>query len=130
MHAVYDRELKWQTVVETAIDEVDEFDNDKRENVTDIYIVIKSEAWLNGFCIGSCPNNCTANQGGEGHWTYIQKSVSPIVNDLKPKDTKLRIMCKGKTRMMEYDVYIFVEIWTINLNMKRLKIFVIFVRKL
>ena len=129
MHAVYDRELKWQTVVETAIDEVDEFDNDKRENVTDIYIVIKSEAWLNGFCIGSCPNNCTANQGGEGHWTYIQKSVSPIVNDLKPKDTKLRIMCKGKTRMMEYNVYIFV-IWTINLNMKRLKIFVIFVRKL
>ena len=129
MHAVYDRELKWQTVVETAIDEVDEFDNDKRENVTDIYIVIKSEAWLNGFCIGSCPNNCTANQGGEGHWTYIQKSVSPIVNDLKPKDTKLRIMCKGKTRMMEYNVYIFV-IWTINLNMKRLKLFVIFVRKL
>ena len=129
MHAVYDRELKWQTVVETAIDEVDEFDNDKRENVTDIYIVIKSEAWLNGFCIGSCPNNCTANQGGEGHWTYIQKSVSPIVNDLKPKDTKLRIMCKGKTRMMEYNVYIFV-IWTINLNMKRLKLFVTFVRKL
>ena len=129
MHAVYDRELKWQTVVETAIDEVDEFDNDKRENVTDIYIVIKSEAWLNGFCIGSCPNNCTANQGGEGHWTYIQKSVSPIVNDLKPKDTKLRIMCKGKTRMMEYNVYIFV-IWTINLNMKRLNHFVIFVRKL
>ena len=129
MHAVYDRELKWQTVVETAIDEVDEFDNDKRENVTDIYIVIKSEAWLNGFCIGSCPNNCTANQGGEGHWTYIQKSVSPIVNDLKPKDTKLRIMCKGKTRMMEYNVYIFV-IWTTNLNMKRLKLFVVFVRKL
>ena len=108
MHAVYDRELKWQTVVETAIDEVDEFDNDKRENVTDIYIVIKSEAWLNGFCIGSCPNNCTANQGGEGHWTYIQKSVSPIVNDLKPKDTKLRIMCKGKTRMIRYNVYMFV----------------------
>ena len=129
MHAVYDRELKWQTVVETATDEVDEFDNDKRENVTDIYIVIKSEAWLNGFCIGSCPNNCTANQGGEGHWTYIQKSVSPIVNDLKPKDTKLRIMCKGKTRMMEYNVYIFV-IWTINFNMKRLKLFIIFVRKL
>ena len=129
MHAVYDRELKWQTVVETAIDEVDEFDNDKRENVTDIYIVIKSEAWLNGFCIGSCPNNCTANQGGEGHWTYIQKSVSPIVNDLKPKDTKLRIMCKGKTRMMEYNVYIFV-IWTTNLIMKRLKLFVTFVRKL
>ena len=127
MHAVYDRELKWQTVVETATDEVDEFDNDKRENVTDIYIVIKSEAWLNGFCIGSCPNNCTANQGGEGHWTYIQKSVSPIVNDLKPKDTKLRIMCKGKTRMMEYNVYI---IWTSNFNMKRLKLFVIFVRKL
>ena len=129
MHAVYDRELKWQTVVETAIDEVDEFDNDKRENVTDIYIVIKSEAWLNGFCIGSCPNNCTANQGGEGHWTYIQKSVSPIVNDLKPKDTKLRIMCKGKTRMMEYNVYIFV-IWTIKFNMKRLKLFIIFLRKL
>ena len=127
MHAVYDRELKWQTVVETAIDEVDEFDNDKRENVTDIYIVIKSEAWLNGFCIGSCPNNCTANQGGEGHWTYIQKSVSPIVNDLKPKDTKLRIMCKGKTRMIRYNIYIFV-IWTINFNMKRLKLFVIFVR--
>ena len=129
MHAVYDRELKWQTVVETAIDEVDEFDNDKRENVTDIYIVIKSEAWLNGFCIGSCPNNCTANQGGEGHWTYIQKSVSPIVNDLKPKDTKLRIMCKGKTRMMAYNVYILV-IWTTNLIMKRLKLFVTFIRKL
>ena len=127
MHAVYDRELKWQTVVETAIDEVDEFDNDKRENVTDIYIVIKSEAWLNGFCIGSCPNNCTANQGGEGHWTYIPKSVSPIVNDLKPKDTKLRIMCKGKTRMPRYIVHI---IWTINVNMNRLKLFVIFVRTL
>ena len=73
----------------------DEFNRPIRQNETDVNVVLKSEAWMNGFCYGTCPNNCTQNQEAEASWIYIQKSALPIKEDLRITDKTIRVMCKG-----------------------------------
>ena len=95
IHSKYDREFKWAAIVERDLGIEDEFDRPIRQNETDVNVVLKSEAWINGFCYGTCPNNCTQNQEAEASWIYIQKSALPIKEDLRITDKTIRVMCKG-----------------------------------
>ena len=94
VHSVIDRNFKWARVVEGALDTIID-GNNARGNKTRISEVLKSEAWLTGYCTGNCANNCTGSYGGEPVWSYLQKQVNPIKEDVKVLDTSIRIMCKG-----------------------------------
>ena len=96
MHAKHDREYKWALKVEIGSDNVDENGEDITSIDNIISNLLKSETWINGYCDGSCPNNCTGNQGGGPEFDFVQKSVSPIKEDVRVTGLPLRFMCKGK----------------------------------
>merc|ERR1712223_591610 len=64
VHAKHEREFRWAQRIERATDNVNEAGENIRTVDVSVNIVLKSETWINGYCSGSCPNNCTGNQGG------------------------------------------------------------------
>merc|ERR1712223_155165 len=101
VHAKHEREFRWAQRIERATDNV----NDAGENIrtvdVSVNIVLKSETWINGYCSGSCPNNCTGNQGGGAEFDYIQKSVNPVKEDLRIPDSSIKFMCRN-----DYEKYL------------------------
>ena len=96
MHSKHDREFRWAQKIERATDKVDETGEQATTVDVSVNIVLKSETWINGFCKGACPNNCTGNQGGGPEFEYMQKSVNPVKEDLRIPDPSIRFMCKGR----------------------------------
>ena len=78
MHSKHDREYRWAQKIERATDKVDETGEQATTVDVSVNIVLKSETWINGFCKGACPNNCTGNQGGGPEFEYMQKSVNQL----------------------------------------------------
>ena len=97
VHSKTDREFKWAQIVERASGTRGKDGKMIRKNETNVNIVLKSEAWLNGFCIGDCVHNCTGSLEGEPVWSYMQKRINPVLEDLRVPDNTIRVMCKGRT---------------------------------
>ena len=96
MHAKHEREFRWAQRIERATDNVNEAGENIRTVDVSVNIVLKSETWINGYCSGSCPNNCTGNQGGGAEFDYIQKSVNPVKEDLRIPDSSIKFMCRSE----------------------------------
>ena len=95
MHAKHNHKYKWVKKVEISYGRVDE--NGKDVTSIDPFIthIKKSETWIDGYCDGLCPNNCTSNQRAGPEFDFVQKSVNPIEEDARVKGLPFRFMCKG-----------------------------------
>ena len=93
MHSLYANELKWQQILEVNSENSDTPEIKKATRYS-----YKSESWINGNCIDSCADNCTNHAGVLSSWSYIQKSINPITEDVDVLDSSLRVMCKGRIK--------------------------------
>ena len=91
VHSLYANELRWDQILEVYIENSDTPKTTKASRYC-----YKSESWIYGDCTDSCADNCTNHAGRLSSWSYIQKSVNPIQEDVDVLDSSLRVMCKGR----------------------------------